>query len=74
MSQKKAKKLRKDAGKIVAEFTITAKGDGSVQVTGPFHNFLMFREIMCKAEQAVIHTIVKQSQSKIVVPDMKIIN
>ena len=76
MSEKKVKQERKQARQVVAEFTITAYSDNSVQIVGPFQDFIMYRQIMNRAEMAAIQSIAESQQSRIIKPNpgLKILN
>ena len=54
---------------VVREIKILFFDDGSVQVTAPT-DFLLFRDIMNKAERAVINNAVQQ-RSRIIKPELK---
>jgi len=59
--------------RIIAEYKITAWDDGNVQITGPFQDFMLFRQIMNKAEMAAIHALHKASAQRIVEPSTELI-
>jgi len=73
MSGKRAKQERKEAKEVIAEYTIRAFKGGGVEINGPCHNFLMFRQIMNQAEQAVLQNIIQQQQSRIIQPRSNLI-
>jgi len=68
MSEKKAKQERKESRQVIAEYTITAYNDSSVQIVGPFQDFIMYRQIMNRAEMAAIQRIAENQQSRIIKP------
>jgi len=51
---------------VIAEFHIRVFDDRTVQIDGPFKNFLLFRYAMNKAENAVLNTLAKESESQII--------
>ncbi len=53
---------------LIAEYKILAWDDGNVQIEGPFQNFLLFRQIMNKAEMAAIQRLAEMKKSSLWVP------
>lgn len=70
MSEKQAKIARQK--KVAAKFVVTAFDDGSVEVTGPINNLALYTDVMNRAERAVLDTLKKSLESRIVIPEMKV--
>ena len=74
MNTGKAKKLRREerenAKQVVAEFHIKVFADNNVSISGPIGNFFMYRDVMNKAERAILDKVAQQQQQKIVVPTL----
>jgi hypothetical protein len=60
---------------VMFEIKIRAMKDGSINVSGPVQNFVLFRDIMNAAERAVLKKmqtqIQKEAQKRIIEPGMK---
>ena len=58
MSEKKAKEDRREeetiANTVVAEYSIQLLANNDVRIIGNIDNFLFFRDVMNKAERAVL--------------------
>ena len=72
MSEKQAKRERQEARQLIAEFNIRAYQNGDVEILGPFHNFLLFRQTIAQAELAAINHIAQGQNNRIVVPQIQV--
>ncbi len=76
MSEKQAKLERQEARKVVVEYKIEVLSDGNVSISGDLDNFLLFRDVMNKAERAVLERIAagikNRVNNRIVVPNLGI--
>jgi len=74
VSEKKAKEARREANTPVIEYLITVYKDNRIQIKGEIDNFPLFRDVMNRAERAVLNRLQARLQeaqnNKIIVPNI----
>lgn len=73
MSEKQAKKKRKEQDEVLAEYGIRIMRNGDVAVSGPIDNLMGFFDATNRAQRVVLDQTIKNMrnmQSNIIVPKL----